>query len=111
MQLFNVGGGLYSCRGSYLKQGSQGPRVGTSQSTLTKDEIKNLHGKVNVSPFRRGYQMKTSHPSVWMLSSVMENEMGKGAGRRPTLKRSKTTRVIKCHSTTKPGVNYKIKLS
>lgn len=55
--------------------------------------------------------MKTSHPSVWMLSSLMENEMGEGPGRRPAPKRSKTRRVIKCHSTTKPGVNYEIKPS
>lgn len=71
----------------------------------------NLRGEANVSPFLGGYQMKTEHPSVWMLGSVMENETSRGAGRRPAQRRSKTRRVIKCHSMTKAGVNYEIKLS
>lgn len=55
--------------------------------------------------------MKTSHPSAPMLSSLMENEPSEGAGGRPSPKRSKTRRIIKCHSMTKAGVNYEIKLS
>lgn len=114
VQLFyvsSVSGNLNSRRRPYLQQDKQGPQVGTSHGALPQDEITTYVEKWVFLLLEAGIRWRHHIHQSGCRAHWWRMNRAEDAGGRPSLKRSKTRRVIKCPSMTKAGVNYKIKLS